>query len=71
MLRHCATSRNVSGSIPDGVTGIFHWHNPSGRTVALWSTQPLMQNENLEYILAGKGAGARADNLVIFLCRLS
>jgi hypothetical protein len=28
-------------SIPDGVTGIFHWHNPSDRTVALGSTQPL------------------------------
>jgi hypothetical protein len=27
-------------SIPDGVTGIFHWRNPSGRTVALWLTQP-------------------------------
>ena len=24
-LRHCATSRKVKGSIPDGVTGIFHW----------------------------------------------
>ena len=23
-LRHCATSRNVAGSIPDGVTGTFH-----------------------------------------------
>ena len=23
-LRHCATSRKVAGSIPDGVTGIFH-----------------------------------------------
>jgi len=34
-LRHCATSRNVAGSIPDGVTVTFHWHNPSGRTVAL------------------------------------
>jgi hypothetical protein len=22
-LRHCATSRKVAGSIPDGVTGIF------------------------------------------------
>jgi len=27
-LRHCATSREVAGSIPDGVIGIFHWHNP-------------------------------------------
>ena len=32
-LRHCATSRKVAGSIPDGVNGIFHWHNPSGRTM--------------------------------------
>jgi hypothetical protein len=23
-LRHCATTRNAAGSIPDGVTGIFH-----------------------------------------------
>ena len=23
-LRCCATNRNVAGSIPDGVTGIFH-----------------------------------------------
>ena len=23
-LRHCATSRKVAGSIPDGVTEIFH-----------------------------------------------
>jgi hypothetical protein len=30
----------VAGSIPDGGTGIFHWHNPSGRTMSLWSTQP-------------------------------
>jgi len=26
---------------PNGDIGIFHWHNPSGRTMALWSTQPL------------------------------
>jgi len=25
-LRHCATSRKVAGSIPDGVIGIFHFH---------------------------------------------
>jgi hypothetical protein len=29
------------GSIPDGVTGILHWHNPSGLTMALKFTQPL------------------------------
>jgi len=35
-LWHCATSRKVAaGSIPYDVTGIFHWHNPSGRIMAL------------------------------------
>jgi hypothetical protein len=43
LIKHCATKRKVAGSIPDGVTGIFHWHNPSGRTVALRSTQPLTE----------------------------
>jgi hypothetical protein len=39
-LRHCATSLKVAGSISDGVIGIFHWHNPSGRTMVLGSTHP-------------------------------
>ena len=42
-LRHCATSWKVAGSIPDGVIGIFHWHNPTGRTIALGLTQPLTE----------------------------
>jgi hypothetical protein len=35
----------ISGgsSISDGIIGIFHWHNPSGRTMALRSTQPLTE----------------------------
>ena len=40
-LRHYATNWQVAGSIPDGVVGIFQWHNPSGRSMALGSTQPL------------------------------
>jgi len=28
-------------SIPDGIIAIFQWHNPSGRTMSLGSTQPL------------------------------
>jgi len=40
-LTHCATSRKVAGSIPGGVIGIFCLNNPSGRTMALGSTQPL------------------------------
>jgi hypothetical protein len=35
--------RNDAGSIPDGVTGIFHRHNPTGRTMALVLTQPLIE----------------------------
>jgi len=42
-LRHCATSRKVPGSIPDGVIVNFHLHNPSGRTMALELTQPLTE----------------------------
>jgi len=35
--------RHVAGSIPDGVTGIVHWHNPSGCTMAPGLTQPLKE----------------------------
>ena len=28
-----ALQTEVAGSIPDGVIGIFHWHNPSVRTI--------------------------------------
>jgi len=56
-LRHCATSRKVTGPIPDGVIGIFHWHNPSGRTMALGLTQPLTEMHTKNF-LEGKAAGA-------------
>ena len=42
-LRRCVTNRKVAGSIPDGLIGIFHRHNPSDRTVALGSTQSLTE----------------------------
>jgi hypothetical protein len=50
-LRHCATNRKVAVSIPDGIYGIFHWHNPSGLTMALGSTQPLteMSTRNISW----------------------
>ena len=32
-----------AGSIPDGVIGIFHGHNPCGCTMTLGSTQPLTE----------------------------
>jgi hypothetical protein len=57
-LRHCATNRKVAGSIPDGVIGIFHLHNPSGRTMVLGSTQPLpeMSNRNISWWVKAAGA---------------
>ena len=38
-----ATSRKNVGSIHNRVIGIFHWLNPSGRTIALVSAQPLTE----------------------------
>ena len=40
--------------IPAGVIGIFHWHNPSCRTMALRSTQPLTEMST-RVSLWGKG----------------
>ena len=55
-LRQYATSQLVAVSNPDGVTGIFHWYNPSGRThIDLGSIQPLT-NEHKYYFLGGKGS---------------
>ena len=56
-LRHCATSRKVVGSIPDGVIGIFLWHNPSGRTMALGSTQALTEMSTRNISWGVKAAG--------------
>jgi hypothetical protein len=42
-LRHYATSCKVAGSNPDEVVGFFNWPNPSSRTMALVSTQPLTE----------------------------
>jgi hypothetical protein len=62
-MRHYATSRKIAGSIPDEVIEFFNWPNPSSRTMALGSTQPLieMSTRNLP---GGKGRPAcKADNL--------
>jgi hypothetical protein len=70
-LSHCATSQKVAGFIPDGVIGIFHWHNSSGHTMDLGLTQSLteMSTRNISW---GKMRSVRwADNLTTFMCRLS
>jgi hypothetical protein len=51
-LRHCATSRKVAGSIPDGVIGNFHSFRPHyGPGIDSASNR----NEYQEYFLGGKG----------------
>jgi len=57
-LRHCATNSKVTGSIPDGVIGIFHCHNPSGRTMALGLTQPLTEMSTRNISRGVKAAGS-------------
>jgi hypothetical protein len=54
-LRHCAIHQKDVGLIPDGVLGIYHWLNPSGRTMALGATQPVteMSTRNISW---GKGS---------------
>jgi hypothetical protein len=43
VFRHYATSRKVSGSVPDEIIGSFNWSNPSSRIMTLGSTQPLTE----------------------------
>jgi hypothetical protein len=58
-----ATSWEVAGSILDEAIGLLNWSNPSSRTMAFGSTQPLteMSTRNLP---GGKGQPEhKADNL--------
>jgi cobalamin biosynthesis protein CobD/CbiB len=55
---HSATSRNVADLIPNRVTGIFLWHNPSGCTMALGSIQPLTEMSTRNISWGVKVAGA-------------
>jgi len=50
-LRHCATSRKVAASNPDGVIG----RNPSGRTMAPGVDSVSNRNEYQEYFLGSRG----------------
>jgi len=76
----CATQQSVTliklplhtpCSIPDGVIGIFHWHNPSGCTMALGSTQSLTEMSIGNISWGWRRPVRTADNLTTFTCRLS
>ena len=59
-LTHCTTSRRRAGSTPDCVIGIFYWHKPSGRTVALGSTRHLIEMSTRNIFWGLKTAGAQS-----------
>jgi hypothetical protein len=60
-LRYYATSWKVAGSIPDDVIGFLNSIEPSNRTVALGSSQPL--TTSTRNLPGSKGRPARtADN---------
>ena len=58
-LRHCASCWNVTGSIPNGVTSIFHSLNPSSCTIALGLTQSLPDMSTRNIFWGVKAAGAK------------
>jgi hypothetical protein len=60
-LRYYATRRKVAGSGPDEVIGFSNWPNPSSRTMALWSTQPLTEMSTIN--LPGGVKGGRSVRL--------
>jgi len=62
-LRCCAANRKVAGSIPGIFTGSFHWHNPSDRTMALGSTQPLTEMSTRSISWEWRRPVRKADNL--------
>jgi hypothetical protein len=68
-LRYCATNWKVAGSIPGGVIGIFRWHNPFDRTMALESTQPLIEMSTRNISWRQRRPVLKADNLTTILCR--
>jgi hypothetical protein len=66
-LRHYATIRKVAGSIHDEVFGFFNWPNPSSRTMALRSTQTLIEMSTRN--LSGcKGWPERKDDNLTAVC---
>jgi hypothetical protein len=57
-LRYCTTNQKFSGLIPDGVMEFFIDINPSDRTMAQGSTQPLKEMSTRCILLGVNVAGA-------------
>jgi len=64
-LRHCATSRKVAGSVPDRVTGIFHFLLPFRPHYGPGVESASNRNEYQGYLLGGgEGKGCRCVGLI-------
>ena len=68
-LMHRATNRKVAGSISDGVIGIFDLNIPSGCTMYLVSTRPLIEMSTRNNSRGQRRPLLRAYNLTTFMCR--
>jgi hypothetical protein len=51
----------MAGSIPDEAIGFFNWRNPSSRSMALRSTQPLIEMSTRNLL----GPARKIDNLTV------
>ena len=58
LVETLCSSWKVTGSIPNGAIGIFNRQNPSDRTVALGSIQPLTEMSTVGISWEVKVAGA-------------
>jgi hypothetical protein len=68
--QHSSWLRQVAGSIPHQIIGIFNWPSPSSRTIVLGSTQSLKEMSTMN-LPADKGRPVRkADNLTA-ICELT
>jgi hypothetical protein len=63
VLRDYAANRKVAASIPDEVTDLFNWPNPSSLTVALGSTQPLTEMSTMNLPAGKRRPALKANNL--------
>jgi hypothetical protein len=68
-LRCRVTSRKIEGSIPDGVTGIFHWRNSSGHTMALGLAESPKEMSTRNISLEPSGS-VQVYNGIAFFTRL-
>jgi hypothetical protein len=68
---HCTTSRKVAVSILDEIIGFFNWRDPSSRTVAPESTNPLTEMSTRNFLVVKGDRGVRLTTSSPSVSRLS